>query len=138
MIIEGGCYCGAVRYRAEGEPIFRLQCHCRECQYISGGGPNFVMGMPAAGFAYMKGEPRDFTRSDLASPVTRQFCATCGTHLLTRSPRQPDAVLLKVGTFDDPRVFGKPALAIFGIDKPPFHHVAEGLPLHERRPSSYA
>ena len=35
MQVEGGCYCGAVRYRAEGEPAFRGQCHCRECQYIT-------------------------------------------------------------------------------------------------------
>lgn len=138
MIIEGGCYCGSVRYRAEGEPLFRLQCHCRECQYISGGGPNVVMGMPAPGFSYTQGQPRDFARSDLPSPVTRQFCPTCGTHLLTTSPRVPDAVLLKVGTFDDPAVFGKPSMAIFGVDKQAFHCIPDDLPLHERRPSSYA
>jgi hypothetical protein len=37
---EGGCYCGAVRYVAEGDPVMRAQCHCRECQYITGGAPN--------------------------------------------------------------------------------------------------
>ena len=55
MEIEGGCYCGAVRYKVQGDPLFKGQCHCRECQYISGGSPNLVMGMQEAGFAYTKG-----------------------------------------------------------------------------------
>jgi hypothetical protein len=28
MRAEGHCYCGALRYRAEGEPVFKGQCHC--------------------------------------------------------------------------------------------------------------
>ena len=28
MPLEGGCYCGAVQYVAEGEPVLRAQCHC--------------------------------------------------------------------------------------------------------------
>ena len=64
MTLEGGCYCEALRYQAEGEPLFKGQCHCRECQYISGGHPNAVMGMPAAAFEYTKGAPKSFTRRD--------------------------------------------------------------------------
>ena len=35
MKLEGGCYCGSVRYVAEGEPTMKAQCHAGECQYIS-------------------------------------------------------------------------------------------------------
>ena len=133
MKLEGGCYCGAVRYVAEGEPLLQAQCHCRECQYITGGAPNMFMLMPAAGFRYTKGEPKKFTRSDLERPVTREFCANCGTHLATRPPGFP-AVIVKVGTLDDPKQFGGPNMAIFTIDKQPFHQIAAGLPTFERLP----
>ena len=112
MNVEGGCYCGALRYRAEGEPVFKGQCHCRECQYLTGGHPNLVMGMAEAGFAYTKGAPKAFSRSDLDAPVTREFCGECGTPLLSRAPTLPGTVLLKVGALDAPSAFGMPQMAI--------------------------
>lgn len=133
MKLEGGCYCGALRYTAEGEPAMKAQCHCRECQYISGGAPNLFMLMPADGFRYTRGEAKTFTRSDLERPVTREFCADCGTHLITRRPGLP-FVVLKIGTLDDPAVF-EPRMAIFTVDRQPFHHIAEGLPAFERLPA---
>ena len=135
MKVEGGCYCGSIRFRAEGEPLFKAQCHCRECQYISGGAPNVVMGVKEEGFAYTQGSTRSFRRRDLENPVTREFCPECGTHLLSRAPGLPGAVLLKVGTLDDPGIFGAPQMAIFTIDKQSFHHVPDGVAVFERTPS---
>ncbi len=136
MSLEGGCYCGSLRYTAEGDSMMKLQCHCRECQYISGGSVNMAMAVPDAGFSYTKGAPKGFTRSDLESPVTREFCAECGTHILARAPGLPGAVVVKVGTLDDPSVFDVPQMAIFGIDKQGYHHVPEGVPIFERGPGS--
>ena len=134
MKIEGGCYCGLLRYEAEGDALFAGQCHCRECQYVSGGHPNVVVGMPEAGFAYTKGAPKTFARKDLESPVNREFCAECGTHILTRSPALPGAVLIKVGTFDDPSLFEGPQMVIYTVDAQGFHHIPEGVPAFERAP----
>ena len=133
MQLEGGCYCGAVRYKAEGDPLFKGQCHCRECQYISGGSANVTMAMPDAGFRYTKGDAAAFQRSDLENPVTREFCGECGPHILARPPGMP-AVFLKVGTLDDPSVFEGPQMAIFLCDKQPFHQIPEGVPTFERMP----
>lgn len=133
MTLEGGCYCGQVRYKAEGEPIMKGQCHCRECQYISGGAPNMIVAMPIQGFSYNKGTPKTFSRTDLENPVTREFCANCGTHMVSRAPGFP-AVIIKVGTLDDPKAYGNPNMAIYTIDRQSFHHVPDGIPAFERLP----
>jgi hypothetical protein len=134
MKIEGGCYCGGLRYVAEGEPTARSQCHCRECQYISGGSPNVVLVMPSDGFRYVKGAPKSFRRTDLEAPVTREFCAECGTHILSRTPRRPGSVVLKVGTFDDPSLYGGPQVVIWTDDMQSFHQLPEGVPAFARFP----
>jgi hypothetical protein len=130
---EGGCYCKKIRYVAEGEPRLKAQCHCRECQYISGGAPNIFMLMPPDGFRYVSGVPKAFARSDLEQPVTREFCETCGTHIASRRPSL-NAVILKVGTHDDPSLFGAPQMAIYAVDRQPFHIISQDLTVYERLP----
>jgi len=133
MTLEGGCYCGALRYKSQGKPVMKAQCHCRECQYISGGGPNYFMIMPLDGFAYTSGTPKQFTRTDIDNARTRDFCENCGTHIVTRIPTMP-IVVLKVGTLDNPVDYGGPRLAIYTIDRQPFHVLEDDMPVFERLP----
>lgn len=134
MSIGGRCYCGELQYTVEGDPIMKAQCHCRECQYMSGGNASVVMAMPEAGFSYTSGKPAEFTRDDIEGPVTREFCSKCGTQIASRAPGLPGAVLLKVGTLDDPSVYGGPDMAIFTCDAQSFHHVPDGVPSFEKVP----
>ena len=91
------------------------------------------VAMAPDGFKYTKGAPKQFARKDLEKPVTREFCAECGTHIATWRPGLP-AAILKVGTLDDPMLYGSPQMAIFTIDRQPFHHIPEDLPSFERLP----
>lgn len=129
MKLEGGCYCGKLRYVSEGEPIAKGQCHCRECQHVSGGSPNVFFVMPADGFRYVKGEPKTFTRTDLEKPATRHFCAECGTHIASM---RTGPIILKVGTLDDPSIFGLPQFAVYVAEKQAFHQIPDGIHTFER------
>ncbi len=134
MRVEGGCYCEASRYEISAKPVMKAQCHCRECQYFSGGAPNVFLVVPNDGFRFTRGEVAAFARPDIDSARTRQFCPTCGTHMTTLLPDRPLTVV-KVGTLDDPaRDFGMPALAVYMKDSQPFHLVAEGLPCFQELP----
>ncbi len=134
MQLSGGCYCGKVRYEAQGEPVMRGLCHCRECQYITGGGANVALAMPVDGFKYVADAPRQFSREDIENAVVREFCPACGTHLTSRPQMLPDLVIIKVGTLDDPAVFGEPDLALYCIERQAYHYLPDGLTQFERFP----
>ena len=133
MRISGGCYCGSLRYESVGDIEASIQCHCRECQYITGGNPNVIMIMPLNGFEFVKGIPKTFKRKDIENAVTRLFCENCGTGIGTKNPNRPNSIILKVGTFDDPSIF-KPDIAIFTIDKQKFHYIENGIKTFEKKP----
>lgn len=132
MSLEGGCYCGQVRYEAAGDIAMKIQCFCRECQYTTGGSPLLGAGVPADGFKVTKGELKDFKRDDLENAVTRQFCGNCGTQIASLA--MPGVVILKVGTLDDPAAFEGPQMSIYTCDAQPFHHVPSDIPAFEKLP----
>lgn len=134
MKLEGGCYCGAVRYTVEGDPVLKAQCHCRECQYFTGGQPNDFIGFPEAGYRVTAGAPKAFTHPDRENAVTREFCGDCGAPILTRALGLPGTVILKVGSLDDPSVFGQPDVVMQTADAQSFHHIPGGIPAFERFP----
>ncbi|HEX5125031.1 MAG TPA: GFA family protein [Rhodanobacteraceae bacterium] len=100
--IEGGCACGAIRYRSTAEPGGRTLCHCESCRRASGAPAVAWAIFPADTFAIVAGTPREHRSSE---HVTRSFCGTCGTPLTYRSDRRPEVVDVHTATLDDPDAF---------------------------------
>lgn len=134
MKYTGGCYCGAIRYEANGDTLLKAQCHCRECQYFAGGQSNLTMSVAVDGFSYTQGKPEQFSRTDLENPVTREFCGKCGTPLTTLVPSMPQMVFLKVGSLDQPELYEGAQMVIYTSEKQPFHLLPEGVPQFEKFP----
>lgn len=132
MAIEGGCYCKQVRYEITGEIGMKPQCFCRECQYTTGGDSMFGMGVGEDGFRVTQGEAKEFSRSDLENPVTRMFCPNCGSHIASQP--MPGMIIVKVGTLDDPSIYGGPQMAIFTCDAQPHHSVPTDIPTFDKVP----
>lgn len=115
-MMTGGCACGRVRYEADGEPLFAVLCHCRDCQRASGTGHVPVMGVGRAGFR-VRGEPRSFTaRGGSGKAAIRHFCPDCGSLLFGTPEVAADVVTIYVGSLDDPSRFA-PAYAQFTRDR---------------------
>lgn len=99
VIFEGGCLCGAVRYRATAAPLRGMICHCRLCRRHSGAPALAFVHFPADVFEWL-GSPPGWYRS---SPhAERSFCHACGSTLGMREEVLADRVQVCVGSLDDP------------------------------------
>ena len=130
---EGGCVCGAVRYRCAAEPVATVNCHCRDCQKTSGS--PYISGfvVPAQSFELTGEVARYATAADSGKRSERAFCPTCGSSLFGR-PEGADLVFVHAVTLDDPSWF-RPAVDIFTASAQPWDVMDPALPKFEKMPS---
>jgi hypothetical protein len=98
-MIEGGCFCGFVRYRAGGTPSRETNCHCSICRRTSGAAFVTWFTVPDSEFTFTRGEPSRFASSEHG---TRTFCPRCGTPIIFRSTRFPAEIDVTTCSLDDP------------------------------------
>jgi hypothetical protein len=135
-LLTGGCYCRAVRYEFSGPLNFRGLCLCRTCQMISGGAGNYFAAAGADTFRFTTGSPRSYTDEEHPWRPMRHFCETCGVHLTARSARAPTAVLVKVGTLDDPGAFAGPQFVTWTSEMQKFHVLPPDVRAYPELPSA--
>ena len=101
---EGGCLCGAVRYRVTGDPTWSGACHCKQCQRGSGTAFATFASFLDSQVEITKGRGKEYQYiSDESGRWLRiQFCDTCGTPLISTAEYAPGRQVITSGTFDDP------------------------------------
>ena len=127
--LEGGCGCGAVRYRLTDEPFIVHNCHCRLCQRQTGTGSAVNAFIESDRLELLSGEltENEFaTGSGATQTVAR--CSKCGTPMWSFYPRLGrKAAAVRVGTLDEPSA-AAPDVAIFVADKPEWAPLPKGIP----------
>ena len=99
--VEGGCLCGAVRYRATPTHREGYYCHCRMCQRAFGNTRAAFINLRKDAVEWTRGTPTSYASSSFAK---RGFCGCCGTPLSFAYDDAPD-LDLSVGSLDDPSAF---------------------------------
>ena len=133
---SGGCSCEAIRYECYTEPLGMVNCHCRQCQYASGGGFSAGFFVGRSSFKLLQGEPRYYELvADSGHNVRRGFCPTCGSQLFAEGDGNPDIVVIKPASLDDPAWF-KPQLDIFMEVAQPWDHLDPALPKLAKMPEA--
>lgn len=127
---EGGCHCGAVRYRVSGEPSSSAVCHCEDCRRVHGAPMVAWVTFRSGAFELTSGEPRSYRSSERA---VRRFCPDCGTPLTFQYDAQPDWIDVVTGSLDDADAL-RPAAHIWCRSRLSWVELADGLPCFDRGP----
>jgi hypothetical protein len=132
MSLEGGCHCGAVRYRVSGAPKHVALCHCSDCRKSAGAPMVSWAAFAEEDFAVTQGEARTHNSSGQSM---RSFCPACGTGLWFRNAQfLPGIVDIQSATFDDPDALA-PQAHIQTAERIAWMKTAHELPEFERFPS---
>ena len=124
---EGGCSCGAVRYRLTSEPMFVHCCHCLNCQRQTGSAFVINLLLEADRIELLAGEPQpvDVPRDD-GSTQRIYRCPTCQVAVYSEYGR-PEVRFVRAGTLDEPSSVA-PDVHIFTRSKVPWVTLPESTP----------
>jgi hypothetical protein len=129
----GGCECGAIRYECTAAPMGMFNCHCRECQKITGGPYVPAVVVPAEAFRLTRGDLRyHFTPSEMMGRHKRGFCGDCGSRVTGgQSEKGTPWVGVTASSLDDPTWF-RAQHDIFVTSAQPWDLLDPSRPKHER------
>lgn len=126
-LLEGGCMCGAVRYRIEGPPLIVHCCHCTECQRQSGSAFAVNAMIERSRIELLAGETvAGHMPAESGKGQTVHRCGECGVILWSHySGAGPAIAFLRAGTLDDPSAY-PPDIHIFTRSKQPWVQLPAG------------
>lgn len=130
--VEGGCACGAVRYRLTAPPPFVYTCHCTDCQVLTTSAFTLSAPVKRSTVQIVKGRLKSWLRTTTQSgrPTRQHVCAACGVRIYSEPPQAPDRLTLRLGTLDDTSWL-RPAAAIWMKSAQPWVQMPEGVLTYE-------
>jgi hypothetical protein len=133
MTLEGGCTCGAVRYRMTSKPMFVHCCHCRWCQRETGAAFALNAMIEADRVIVLQGTPETVdTPSNSGKGQKFVRCPSCRIALWSHYAGAGDAVsFIRVGTLDEPDRL-PPDIHIFISSKQPWVVLSPDVPAFEK------
>jgi hypothetical protein len=128
---EGGCACGAVRYRLASEPMFVHCCHCLNCQSHTGSAFVINMLIEAARVERLGGAPEPVIMPLNGGSPNRIFrCPECRVAVWSEYGGRSQILFVRAGTLDEPASVA-PDVHIYTRSKLPWVRLPESVPAFE-------
>ncbi len=129
----GQCLCGAVRVAIKGTPLRMAQCHCLDCQRMTGTG-HASNAFFRADDVTVTGETKSFTlTTDSGNASTRHFCPSCSSRVYGTNAARPGMIVVPVGVLDDTSWFA-PEVVVYTRSAPAWDITANSVPRFEAMP----
>ena len=125
---EGGCLCGAVRYRVTGTARNRCYCHCRSCRLATGAPFVAWATFDRSRFETVAGT---LTTVRSSKHVERGFCGKCGTSITYVHDKRPEDLDVTLATITNAEAIA-PERHIWVADKLAWVAIGDGLPEHDK------
>jgi len=134
-MVEGACFCGTVRYQADGPFSSMMSCHCSMCRKHHGAAFATYVSAPRDGFRWLSGE--DAVLGYRSSPQwVRNSCGVCGSTVPT-TLETPALALLPAGPLEG-ELGATPQAHLFVGSKAPWYTITDDLPRHVEYPPEFA
>lgn len=103
-VLEGGCLCGRVRFKAQQPALRTFVCHCTFCQRVTGSSFFAESIYSSSAVEFNGGELAQYAHVSEGSQkkVFVHFCPNCGTTVGLTFERWPDVRAIARGCYDDP------------------------------------
>lgn len=126
--MTGGCLCGGVRYRIDGECRDIIYCHCENCRRTHGHIAAYT-ALPKSRLTLLCADTLQWFHD--SSPDTyRGFCNHCGASLFWDPRDDSKRISVSAGTLDDSGEL-KSVGHVFVAEAAGYYEVDDGLPKFE-------
>ena len=126
QVVQGSCFCSAVRFAVELPSLFCGHCHCSMCRRAHGAGYVTWFGVPFERFKFLSGRER-LVRYRSSDHGTRSFCGTCGSTLFCESTRHPDSIDIVLANMAG-KIDRAPQAHVYFDDRADWVQIADDLP----------
>ncbi len=99
--LTGNCLCGNVSFKADGDIMMQGNCHCLDCQQVTGAAYATLVFM-SENDVKITGETKKFEHKvDSGNSLTKDFCPNCGSQMFGANLGRPGSIALRAGSINE-------------------------------------